>query len=311
MRLTWCAATLALSATWLAGGLARAAEPELPRLGDLSAFRRVCDAVRTEGAVRFEGDEVERGRARAEFKRKRDQVLSGVYVADVPGAGFAFGEYDYESHRLPVDLSRPLRAVEGGDLLPVHTEDELEFSLAPDQAHEIVKARSAGKLKLRVSFRLAPSAELGDPCVRLGGGRTLRMRVEALALDLVPDEGRARARIESSRFREAVADFLPVSKPRVQIGKTGDLTEVALLKALEMQLLGCYKASLAKNARLRGSLVMGMELDREGRVEAAHPEIDAISDETIVGCAAEKLKAQRFPKGKPHLSLTLFFKESD
>jgi len=306
MRSYWLAGLLAFSAP-----AAQAAEPDLPRLGDVGAFRRVCDAVRTEGSVRFEGDEVERGRARADFKRRRDQVLAGVYVVEVPGAGFAFGEYDFDSKRLPIELGKALRAIDGVDLLPVTTEDDMDFALAPEAAKSIVQSRAGGKLRLRVTFRLAATAELADPCVRLGGGRTLRLRVDPLALDLVGADGRAVSRVESSHYRDAIADFLPVAKPRVQVPKTAELTDPAFLKALEHDLLACYKQGLTKNARLRGSLVVGIGLDKEGRVESARPEIDAIGDDALVGCAVEHVKTQRFPRGKPHLSVPLYFKESD
>jgi hypothetical protein len=299
----------ALLALWAPA--AQAAEPELPRLTDAGGYKRTCDAVRTESSVRFEGDEVERGRARAEFKRKRDQVLAGVYVAELPSNGFVFGEYDFDSKKLPVDLAKPLRALDGIDLLPIANDDDMDFALSPESAKAVVQQRAAGKLKLRVTFRLAASAELADPCVRIGGGRTLRLRVEALALELVGADGRALSRVESSKYRDAIADFLPVAKPRVQVPKTTELTDPAFLKALEHDLLGCYKQGLSKNARLRGSLVVGIALDKEGRVESARPEIDAIGDDALVGCTVEHVKTQRFPKGKPHLSVPVYFKESD
>jgi hypothetical protein len=306
MRSFLLAALLALLAP-----AARAAEPELPRLTDAGGFRRTCDAVRTEGSVRFEGDEVERGRARAEFKRKRDQVLAGVYVAEVPGGGFAFGEYDYDSKKLPVDLAKPLRALDGIDLLAISTDEDMDFSLSTESAKTVVGQRSSGKLKLRVTFRLAATAEFADPCVRIGGGRTLRLRIEPLALDLVGVDGRALARVESSKYRDAIADFLPVAKPRVQVPKTTELTDAEFLKQLEHNLLACYKQGLTKNARLRGSLVVGIALDKEGRVESVRPEIDAIGDDALVGCTVDHVKTQRFPKGKPHLSVPVYFKESD
>jgi hypothetical protein len=305
MRSSWLAALLVFSAP-----VAQAAEPDLPRLGDAAAFKRICDAVRTEGSVRFEGDEVERGRARADFKRRRDQVLAGVYINEVPSNGFGFGEYDFDSKKLPVDLAKPLRTIDGVDLLPLASEDDMDFALAPDTAKSIVQMRASGKLKLRVTFRLAATAELADPCVRIGGGR-MRMRIDPLAIDLVGSDGRALSRVESPRYRDAIADFLPVAKPHVQVPKTTEVTDPALLKAIEHELLACYKQGLTKNARLRGSLVVGVDLDKEGRVSAAHKEIDAIGDDSVVGCTLDHFKSQRFPKGKPHLSVSVYFKESD
>src|SRR5690349_121237 len=87
----------------------RAAEPELERLGDMAGYRRVCDAVRTEASVQFDGDEVQRGKARAEWRRRRDDVLGGVYTTEITAQGFSFGEYEYEQRRLPLDLGRSLR----------------------------------------------------------------------------------------------------------------------------------------------------------------------------------------------------------
>jgi hypothetical protein len=292
---------------------ALAGEPELTRLADVAAFGHVCEAVRTEASVTFQGDEVQRGRARAEFKRRRDEVLQTPYRADIPAGGFAFGEYDYNEHRLPIDHSHPLRPAEGVELLsPLSPEEELDFQVAPDAAQSIVRARASGKLHLRMKFRLAPSAELPDPCVRLGGGRSLKVRIDPLQFELtVEGEPRALARAESPRYKDVMAELMPVAAPRVQVQKTADLSDAGLLKALEGQLLGCYKAGLVKNARLRGSLVIGLALDREGRVESARPEIDAIGNEALVGCAMERVKAQRFPKGKPRLSIPVYFQGGD
>jgi hypothetical protein len=295
---------------FLAAGPALA-EPTVERLADAAGFRRMCEAARIEGSVRFEGDEVQRGKARAEFKRRREDVLASVYETDVPPGGFSFGEYDYEQKRLPIDLARGLRPTDGVDLTQApQPDDDLEFGLAPEAAQAAVRRRASGGVHLHVSFRLRQSAELADPCVRLAGGRSLKVRVDPLALELVPDGGGAPlARVESNRYREALAEVSPVAKPHVQI-KTPDLsekTDKALLTTLEGTLLGCYRSGLSKNARLRGSLVVGLALDKDGRAESARPEIDAIGDPTVVSCAVEKLRGQRFPRKGGHLSLPVFF----
>jgi len=299
----------------LAPASARAADPPLERLGDAAAFRRVCDATRTEGSVQFEGDEVQRGKARAEYRRRRDEVLANVYTAEVPASGFGFGEYEYSDKKLPLDLARPLRPTEGAELTPrAGSEEDLEFQVAPEAAQGIVRARATGKLRLRVTFRLATTAELADPCVRLGGGRSLKIRIDPLAFDLLPaDATRALARAESPRYHDAISELMPVAQPRVRIrvSKTDDLSDAAVVKALESSLLPCYKTGLQRNARLRGSLVVGVALDREGRVEWARPEIDAVGDDAVVGCTMERFKAQRFPRTKPHLSVPVFFQGNE
>src|SRR5215831_21348447 len=113
----------------------RGAEPELERLADMAAYRRVCDAVRTEASVQFEGDEVQRGKARAEWRRRRDDVLASVYSADILAQGFSFGEYEYELKKLPLDLARSLRPVDGAELTPrAGSDEDLSFQVAPEVA---------------------------------------------------------------------------------------------------------------------------------------------------------------------------------
>src|SRR5262245_42746249 len=292
----------------------RAAEPDLERLGDMAAYRRVCDAVRTEASVLFEGDEVQRGKARAEWRRHRDEVLGGVYTAEIVAQGFSFGEYEYEQKKLPLDLGRALRPADGAELTSrAGSDEDLSFQVSPEVAQAIVRARAAGKLKLRVTFRLATTSELPDPCVRLAGGRSLKARIDPLAFDLIGENTRATAHAESPRYRDAVAEYMPVAQPRVRIraAKTDDLNEPALVKTLESSILGCYRTGLSHNARLRGSLVVGVALDKDGRVEWARPEIDAIGDDALVGCTMERVKGQHFPRGKAHLSIPVFFQGSE
>jgi hypothetical protein len=282
-----------------------AAQPSLERVTEAQGLRRLCDAVRTEGSVRFEGDEVQRGRARAEHKRRRDDVLASVYAVEISSGGFSFAEYDFEGKQLGIDGGRGLRPFDAVELVPGTLDDELAFALDPDAAQAAARARAAGKARLKVWLRFRQSPELADPCVRLAGGRSLKIRVDLLALELTGEGGSALARSESPRYKEALAEVSPVATPRVQIGKTE--LDAAGQHALEAALLPCYKAALAKSPRLRGSLVVALSLDGAGRPESARAEIDATGDAGLVACAIEHVKGHHFARKGGRLSLPITF----
>jgi hypothetical protein len=313
---TFCCLTRLLllglaSAAWPA--LAHAGDGGLEVLSDAAAYRRVCDAVRTEGSVRFEGDEVARGRARAEYKRHRDEVLQSVYSADIPPSGYVFNEYDYDAKRLPVDFNKTLRPYDGVDLTALIGEvGDLDFAISPEGARAVSAARKDGRAALRVTFGLATSAQLADPCVRIGGGRQLRIRIDPLALEVVT-EGSARplARVESPRYRHVVTEAPAAGRPRVQVGATAEL-DPQLGKMLETQVLGCYKAGLTRNARMRGSVVVAVgPPEKEGKPEWVRAEIDAVGDAALVACVLERFRGMHFGKTKTPLSVPVYFQGGD
>lgn len=305
---------LALAAL-LVAGTATGAErlPVVPLDGP--GLRRLCDVVRPDSQVAFPGNEVQRGKAREEHKRRREAALEKFYQVTVPAAGFAFREYEVTEQHLAVEARRPLAVAETVEVnIPPGDEEppELVASLPPAQAEQVVRLRIKGKLGLRLTFRLEADAS-GDPCSRVVAKR-VRVGIDALAFELVETGKAVLYRGELPGYQEAVYATVPVKGPRVKLGKptvTGGMSAADLaagFKLLEPGLLACYRRGLEQNARLRGALVVGFRVEG-GRVTHAQSEINSLGEDAVVRCAVDRVRAQRFAAGRggARVSLPVYF----
>lgn len=312
MRVLVVAAMLAVLST----GRAAVAAPETARadlLGRPGDVRKLCAALRPDGDPRVRpSEEVARGRQRAEAAARRRELLLASYVTDVPASGWILREYDDEARRLEPDLSRSLRLGDGVDLSPfVSEDDDLGWPLSPEQAEQLAKERAKGALSLRVAYKLAQSDLSPDPCVRISGGRVLRLRIDVSGLALVGADGKVRAAMGSLQLELGPR---PVDAPEVRIGRlalpAGRSPEqwAAAAQVLQPTLRGCYELGLQQNAMLRGSLVIALAVTAEGKVERTRTEIDALGDEAVSACVLAKLRgAAGFPHRATNLSLPVFF----
>src|SRR4051812_15002862 len=68
-------------------------------VGGADGLARLCDALRDEDGMPFDGNEVAQARAREEHQRRRLQAVDETYAVQVPAAGFAFRGYDLDDRR--------------------------------------------------------------------------------------------------------------------------------------------------------------------------------------------------------------------
>jgi len=289
---------------------------------DGPGLRRVCDTVRPDSQVKFGGNEVERGKARAEYRKRRTAALERFYLVTVPSAGFSFREYDVGEKKLTLETRKVLAVAEGVDLgFPVgDDEPDIAAAVGPQPAERVVLLRVKGKLGLRLTFRLDPG-QRGDPCTRTPARKAVRVAVDTLAFELV-EAGKTEKMLyrgELPGYAEALQGSVPVKGPKVRLGKPSvghgepPAPLIAALRGLEPGLLQCYRQGLENNAHLRGALVVGFRLDAGGRVTQASAEINSLGDDDVAACAVARVKAHRFAKGvRPgRVSVPVYFQSQD
>jgi hypothetical protein len=306
----------------LTGAVAAGAErlPVVPLDGP--GLRRICDIVRPDGQVKFTGNEVERGKARSEYRKRRQAALERFYLVTVPSLAFSFREYDVSERKLTLETRKPLGVGEGVEVGFAAGDDEPELAAAvgPQPAEVIVLLRGKGKLGLRMSVKLDPG-QTGDPCTRSPTRKSVKVTVEPLAFELV-EAGKVEKmhyRGELPGYDDALHGSVPVKGARVRFGKPsvgqGEASAalIAALRTLEPGLLQCYRAGLENNARLRGALVVGFKLDAGGRVLHASAEINSLGDDQVTTCAVAHVRAHRFTKGvRPgRVSVPVYFQSQD
>lgn len=300
---------------------AATASERLPLVAlDGPGVRRLCDVLRPDSQVEFPGNEVQRGRARLEHRRRRAAALERYYSASVPTPGFSFREYEAGEQHLAIEVRRPFALGDNVELgLPV-TEDEPELvaTVAPPAAEAIARLRQKGKLALRLGFKLEAQGQGEDVCVR-GTARRIKLRIDPLFFELV-EGARSRYRGELPAYAEALRATVPVVGPRVKVERpsvsAGEPSRelMTALVALEAGLLPCYQHGLESNARLRGALVVGFSVDGAGKVGGARSEINSLGDEHVAACVLERLKVRRFPKAARsfgRISVPIYFSAAD
>jgi hypothetical protein len=289
---------------------------------DGPGLRRVCETVKPDSQVKFTGNEVERGKARAEHKKRRAAALERYYLVTVPSLGFSFREYDVSEKKLTLETRKVLPLGDGVELAFAGGDEEPEIAaaLGPQPAEHAVLARGKGKLGLRLTFRLDPG-QGGDPCTRYPARKAVKVTLDPLAFELVEmvKDERMLYRGELPGYAEALQASVPVKGPKVRVGKASVAQGqappplVAALRGLEPGLLRCYRQGLENNARLRGAIVVGFKLDAGGHVTQASTEINSLGDDDVTACTLAAVRAHRFGKGiRPgRVSVPVYFQSQD
>jgi hypothetical protein len=276
---------------------------------------RLCESLRDEGTISFEGNVVEQARARDEHARAREDAEHRRYVTVVPADGFALANYDLPERRLVLDTARGFRLAEGAELVTDVETGAVGFRLQPEGADRLLVERAAGKLLLRVIFRPAHSKMREQACQWISGGGVVRMEIEVEAVALLAPDG---SRLAQGDNNPGADQDAPVGNPQVVIRRPrsasgGDVPD-NLAKAangLAPLLLPCYQRALETRPSLRGTLVLGIKLGADGSVEESHMELSSLGDEALAACAAAKTAKARLGGGSGRMSVTAVFGSKD
>jgi len=278
---------------------AKAAPAEPPRdrngardLGGADGVARLCDVLRDEAGMPFDGNEVARARARDEHERRRLQAVEETYSVQVPAGGFAFRGYDLGDRRLSVDTGRSFVLADGVEVVSADRDANLSFSLAPEAAETALKGHEQSRVNLRLTFRPAQSQLRRDACMRLSGGRVVKLPVEVLAFALQNAEGALIARGQTGDYPDETPVTTPqvtVSRPRTVEGREIPETVAnAARKALAPALLPCYRKALEARPNLRGTLVIELRVLADGKIESPRMQMSSLGDEDLVACSVAK-----------------------
>ncbi len=277
---------------------------------------RLCETLRDEDGIPFEGNDVLRARAREEHQRRRVAAADAGYVAVVPPPGFRFRGYDIDERRMSIDTSRAFVLADGVELFAADRDTAVSFELAPDAAEALLKDHASGGNALRLVFRPARSDMRKDVCVRASGGRVVRLPVAILSFALLGRDGTPVAQGQTAELAEVALATTPVATPEVRVGRprTEEGREVsdqvaAGAGALGPALLPCYEKALQQRPTLRGTLVLDLRVVGDGRVEAPRMEMSSLGDEVMVACAVARTAKARLTgiAGPVRLSLPVAF----
>jgi hypothetical protein len=256
-------------------------------LGGAEGVARLCESLRDEDGLNFAGTPEQQAATRDEHERARLEAAEAVYAVRVPAGGFGFRAYDPDDHLLPLDTGRNFVVAQGVELVAADPSVPLTFALPSPAA--------ASGTALRLVFRPVRSDLRKDGCVRLSGGRVVKLPVEALAYTLLGADDRVVARGHGADY----VDDSPVVGPRVTVGKPrvegNQNVPDAAVQPLGPTLLPCYTKALEARPNLRGTLVLDVRVASDGRIEAPRMQVSSLGDETMVACAVARANHARLP----------------
>jgi hypothetical protein len=257
---------------------------------------RLCEALRDEDGIDFDGNEVERERAREEHLRAREQAAVATYAVPIPADGFAFRGYDLEGHRLAIDTSRNFVLADGVELVATDRKAALAFDLPADVAQQTLRSQASRDLALQLVVRPVSSDLRRDGCVRLSGGRVVKLPVDVLAYTLTSRSGA----VVASGHTPDYVDDAPVTAPAVSVGRPRshegrEVSEAvaSAARGLGPSFLPCYEKALQGRPNLRGTLVLDVRVLADGRIDSPRMQVSSLGDETLVACAVSRAARAR------------------
>jgi hypothetical protein len=288
-------------------------------LDSAESLVRLCKLLRAEEEPAENSSVVDQERAFETRARERQRALAERYVALVSAEGYWFRGYDRDARRLVLDPGRALILGDGGELLPLAQDPFPGFAVGAAFADRLLERKAAGRLSLRVLFRIAGSPLRQDACAWISGGRFVRMEIEVLATALLAEDGTVLARGDTGEYAEGSL-VTPVRTPTLipQKGRTAEGRELpapaqAGLAKLAEKALPCYRAALREQPGLRGTLVLGLRVGGAGQVESPVAEMSSLGNDPLVRCTLAKAAQLRLPEvpAGTRLSLPLRFADRD
>ncbi|MCS6912057.1 MAG: hypothetical protein NZ890_02330 [Myxococcota bacterium] len=223
----------------------------------------------------------------------------------------------YEGGRLVLELAQAATVEDGVRGLVEILPAEAEQAAAPmglTEGARLMRAQAAGELEARMGFYPERGRLLPTPCLSLGGGRVLRVRVQPLWVGLWL-EGKEQVRLYTEQGEVLAPQGQPVAQVDVRglvfDGDGHDLEVLrAALPALAPRAGACYQQALGRRADLAGVVVLGGDVDPGGRLLGARIEVDGVGEAELARCLREVWAALRLPRLRRggHLSVPLMLR---
>lgn len=254
-----------------------------------------------------------------DYARERGALLLQTFETRVDASAFELDAIDGAFGILRVPAEQGVQVVDGLFSLALDAAD-VAFEVDPEEVDDLLARHAMGALSLRLRWTIATREaprELFCEEVVDGATRVLARLVSAELVEPLTQVRRADARAASwvddhvRRVAAEASTVAPELRPSVAVtsidvtGTRGCEEDEAMVvqTTLETLWVDCYVAGLAKNARLRGALVMALETDGRGQVRDVEVTNDMLQDDDVTACIEGSLRSLRLSaaEGEPWL----------
>lgn len=282
-------------AAGLLGSPAAFAEPSASVLKSEEEVRSLCLALRPVERVTFTGNPAERAKAKQEFEQERERLLRAEFAVELPWGGFTVSEWDPAEKVATVAAERPFRAAGGALLFFDPDRDDIQLGALEGAADALQTALAKGQAVLAVTFR--PAEEEGSPCV-ISKAKTYSLAVD-LTSAVLKAGGKPLAKAAGDGYEpRSGAGGAPAvvlkPAPAGDCAKCSD--EVALSAQSARPLIEkCYAEALTREPGLDGSLVLGLSVGKDGKVQVDAVALDSVQNADVVACVKRAVGTARSP----------------
>ncbi len=238
--------------------------------------------------------------SKAEQAHARAEAMGRRYRVTVSGDGLDFKPWQ-EDAGLALSPRAVLVGAAGSLRLWIPDDDDLAVKVPRAPAQRIFRAKSRGRLALRLTLEI-PSGESGEaPCMRAGATGRWILAVEPASWEyLAGDEVLARG---GEGAEAPLASAGEGAQPRVEVGEAvGEAASPQVRSALgasRAELTACYRDALSRNPHLDGTLVVELSLGgKAGPPRSARIAADSAQDEALAACVGGVAAKARFPAGR-------------
>ncbi len=276
-----------------------AASADLVELTQPQQVRAVCLAARPVEEVPFTGSPVEKAKAKDAFQAAHQSAMKKLYLVRAGASGFRLGDYDSDAQTLALDLSRPLRLLYGALEVAFAVTEPLVMPMPPDIAKAASASVAAGTARLDAYFEL--NDDLGPVCSGSVAAGVFTVSARPVAFELRDGSGKLLGRVETplaDAHRAVLGGY--TGKPEAQVGPVtvqDNVDAKALarkLREVEDPLTRCYVQRLQQKPDAGGTVVLGVEVDADGRVRSVDFTADALQDAALHACVDSSVRALRF-----------------
>ena len=271
------------------------ATPAPVTLDSEARVKEICLALRPSERMTFAGGPGAQVVARGEFERHRDALRKSEFFIELPWSAFKVAEWDPAEHEVRISTERPFRAFKGALTFFDADRDVIELDSLESSEDELKAGLAKGQLTLAMVFR--PSEDEASPCT------ASKAPSYTFSVDLVSAElrlnGKPLARAQNDGFVPLPSsDGHPTVEIRSAMGEDENHAVVASVALMKPAIEKCYAEALSRKPSLDGSLILGVEVGKDGKMAADAVIADSVNDAEVTGCVKVAVAGARPAKGE-------------